>query len=94
MVKRNHSEADPALSVKSFLIQISRKVLFRSLMINLPVNVIRGKFEHFVTNVFYEEAKCKMVVQKVILIKQTTIYILMKGSFLFSALLTFIIMQR
>ena len=70
-----HSEADPALFVKSFLIQTSRKVLLTgndvhqmvplsSLMMNLPVKFIRGKFEHFcgqLNNIFYEEAKCSSV---------------------------------
>ena len=64
------------LFVKRFLIQTvvarfysgndeHQMVPLSSLMINLPVKFIRGKFEYFLgqlNNEFYEERKCPLVV--------------------------------
>ena len=63
MVERNHSEADPVLLVKSCRVypgnDVPQMVLLSSLMINLPVKFIRGKFDYFLgrlNSIFYEEA--------------------------------------
>ena len=77
MVERNHSDADLVLFVKRFLIQttivarfysgndVRQVVPLSSLMINLRVKFIRGNFQYFLgrlNSVFYEEAKCSLVV--------------------------------
>ena len=74
MVERNHSEADLALFLKSYILvarsysptgnDIHQIVSLSSLTINLPVKFIRGKFEHFPGQIMYlyEEVKCSSVV--------------------------------
>ena len=65
MVERNHSEADPVLLVQSFLIHsivarfysgkdVHQMVPLRSLMINLPVKLIRGNFEYFLGRTYQQ----------------------------------------
>ena len=63
MVERNHSEADLALFLKSYILvarsysptgnDIHQIVSLSSLTINLPVKFIRGKFEHFPGQIMY-----------------------------------------
>ena len=74
MVEKNHSEADLALFLKSYILvarsysptgnDIHQMVPLSSLTINLSVKFIRGKFLAlpWSNNVFYEEVKCSSVV--------------------------------
>ena len=64
MAERNHSEADPVLSVKGCKVLLTgngvpQMVPLSSLVIFLPVKLIRGNFDYFLgrlNSVFYEEA--------------------------------------
>ena len=64
MGERNHSEVDPVLFVKRLQgfthagNDVHQMVPLSSLLINLPVKFMRGKFDYFLgrlNSVFYEE---------------------------------------